>query len=104
MAMHVEVFRHRVDPDFQGEFDELYGRMRTVVKGLKGYMSHKVFTAEDGEKVLIGYFEDFEAIEEWDVHPEHKYAKDRGKNGVFLEYDVVVAEVVEHHAMNFTGA
>ena len=24
MAMHVEVFRHRVDPDFQGEFDELY--------------------------------------------------------------------------------
>ena len=104
MAMHVEVFRHRVDPDFQGEFDELYARMVTVVKGLKGYMSHKVFTAEDGEKVLIGYFEDFEAIEEWDVHPEHKYAKDRGKNGAFLEFDEVVAEVVEHHAMNFTGA
>ena len=38
MAMHVEVFRHRVDPDFQGEFDELYARMVTVVKGLKGYM------------------------------------------------------------------
>ena len=104
MVLLVVVFRRRVDPDFQGEFDELYARMVTVVKGLKGYMSHKVFTAEDGEKVLIGYFEDFEAIEEWDVHPEHKYAKDRGKNGVFLEYDVVVAEVVEHHAMNFTGA
>ena len=27
-------FRHRVDPDFfQGEFDELYARMVTVVKG-----------------------------------------------------------------------
>ena len=104
MAMHVEVFRHRVDPDFQGEFDELYARMVTVVKGLKGYMSHKVFTAEDGEKVLIGYLEDFEAIEERYVHPDHKYAKDRGKHGVFFEYDVVVAEVVEHHAMNFTGA
>ena len=102
--MHVEVFRHRVDPDFQGEFDDLYARMVTVVRGLKGYISHKVFIAEDGERVLIGYFESFEAIEEWDVHPEHKYAKDRGKNGVFLEYDVVVAEVVEHHAMNFTGA
>ena len=104
MAMHVEVFRHRVDPDFQGEFDELYARMVTVVKGLKGYMSHKVFTAEDGEKVLIGYFEDFEAIEEWDVHPEHKYAKDRGKNGVFFFFFLVVDGVGEHLAMNFIGA
>lgn len=36
--MHVEVFRHRVDPDFQGEFDDLYARMVTVVRGLKGYI------------------------------------------------------------------
>ena len=98
MALHVEVFRHRVNPDFQGEFDDLYSRMVTAVKGLGGYIGHKVFTAEDGEKVLIGYFEDFDAIEAWDVHPEHKYAKERGKTDVFLEYDVIVAEVVEHHA------
>lgn len=101
MAMHVEVFRHRIDPAFKGEYDDLYDRMVTIVSGLKGYISHKVFTAEDGESVLIGYFEDFETVEEWDVHPEHKYAKERGKADVFLEYDVVVAEVVEHHAKTF---
>lgn len=101
MAMHIEVFRHRVAPDFQGEFDDLYLRMVKNIKGLKAYISHKVFTAEDGEKVLIGYFESFDAVEEWDAHPEHKYAKERGKADVFLEYDVVVAEVVEHHAKIF---
>ena len=98
MTLHVEVFRHRVDPSFQGEFDDLYARMVTIVKGLKGYINHKVFTAEDGERVLIGYFSDFEAIEEWDVHPEHKYAKERGKADGFTEYDVIVAKVVEHHS------
>ena len=46
--------------------------MVTIVKGLTGYMHHKVFTAEDGEKVLAGYFEGYDAIEEWDVYPEHK--------------------------------
>lgn len=97
MAMHVEVFRHRIDPDFRGEFDELYARMVTIVKGLKGYIGHKVYTAEDGERMLVGYFESFEAIEEWDVHPEHKYAKERGKTDIFTEYDVIVAEVVERH-------
>ena len=101
MAIHVEVFRHRIAPDFRGEFDALYERMLTVVKGLKGYISHKVFVAEDGERVLVGYFESFDAIEEWDVHPEHKYAKERGKTDIFTEYDVIVAEVVERHTKVF---
>jgi len=74
MGMHVEVFRHKIAPDFKGEYDELYARMATVVRGLKGYLSHKVFSAEDGEQVLIGYFADYEAIDEWDKHPEHKFA------------------------------
>ena len=101
MTMHIEVFRHRIDPDFKGEFDALYERMVTIVKGLKGYINHKVFVAEDGERVLVGYFESFEAIEEWDVHPEHKYAKERGKSDIFTEYEVIVAEVVERHAKTF---
>ena len=37
-------------PQFSGEFDDLYARMVTIVKGLKGYISHKVFTAEDGRE------------------------------------------------------
>ncbi len=101
MAMHVEVFRHRTDPAFEQEYEELYSRLAVVIAGLKGYISHKSFTAEDGEKVLIGYFEDFESVEEWDRHPEHKYAKERGKEDVFWEYDVVVGEVVEHHSKTF---
>lgn len=103
MAVHIEVFRHRIDPDFRGEFDELYSRLVTVVRGLNGYMGHKVFTADDGERVLIGYFESFKAIEEWDEHPEHKYAKERGKMDVFTEYDVIVAEVVEQHTKHPRG-
>ena len=101
MTMHIEVFRHRIDPDFKGEFDALYERMVTIVTGLKGYISHKVFTAEDGERVLVGYFENYEAVEEGDVHPEHKYAKERGKTDIFTEYDVMVAKVVEHHSKIF---
>lgn len=91
------VFRHRINPEFQGEFDVLYGQMVSVVSGLPGYQGHKVFAADDGECVLIGYFADFAAIETWDRHPEHRRAKARGKNDVFLECEVIVAEVVERH-------
>ncbi len=98
MTLHVEIFRYRIDPSFQGEFDALYDRMATVVRGQKGYIGHKVFVAEDGERMLVGYFESFETIEAWDVHPEHKHAKDRGKADVLTEYDVIVARVVERHS------
>lgn len=97
MAMHVEIFRHRINSEFRGEFDELYARMIKAIKGLEGYIGHKVYVADDGERMLVGYFESFEAVEKWDIHPEHKYAKERGKADIFSEYDVMVAEVVERH-------
>ena len=96
-AMHIEVFRFRVNPEFQGEFEELYASMVRHINGLKGYLSHKVFKADDGEGVLVGFFEDFDAVEAWDRHPEHKRAKERGKADIFTEYDVMVAAVVERH-------
>ena len=91
-------FRHRIDPSFRGEFDDLYARMVTIVKGLKGYISHKVFTAEDGEESSDWLFQRLRSYRGMDVHPEHKYAKERGKADVFTEYDVIVAKVVEHHS------
>lgn len=95
--MHIEVFRYRVDPAHQDEFDALYEEMAGLVAGLKGYIGHKVYTADDGEKLLVGQFEDFATVEEWDKHPAHKRAKERGKEAVFLEYEVMVGDVVEHH-------
>lgn len=96
---HMEVFRYRLDPDFKGEFDDLYGRMVTIVSAMPGYIEHKVFRHEDGEYCLIAYFKDRETVDAWDVHPEHKYAKERGKADIFRFYDVAVGEIYEHHRM-----
>lgn len=100
--MHIEVFRYRVNPDFQDEFETLYARMAGLIKGLSGYLGHKVYTADDGEKLLVGYFSDFATVEAWDRHPEHKHAKERGRSAVFAEYEVMVGEVVEHHSSKDT--
>ncbi|MFV8384372.1 antibiotic biosynthesis monooxygenase family protein [Vibrio parahaemolyticus] len=95
--MHIEVFRYRVNPDFKDEFTTLYAQMQQCIQSIDGYIGHKVFTADDGEKVLIGYFEHADAIAQWDVHPEHKQAKARGRDAVFAHYDVIVAHVEERH-------
>ena len=79
-----------------GEFDDLYARMVTIVKGLKGYISHKVFTAEDGESSDY-YFSDLKLSRNGTLTLNTNTPKNGAKR-MFTEYDVIVAKVVEHHS------
>lgn len=95
--MIIAVFRNRVNPDTEEEFDRLYQEMSAHIAKVPGYISHKSFYADDGERVVIAEFTDKEALERWDTHPEHKKAKERGKQDIFDTYDVAVADVFERH-------
>lgn len=95
--MIIAVFRARVNDSAQDEFNSLYAEMGDIVSKMSGYISHKAFGAEDGEAVVIAEFEDMETVEEWDVHPDHKRAKQKGKDYIFDAYDVAVARIVERH-------
>lgn len=96
--MIIAVFRSRTNPKTQEEFDDLYSQMTEHIGKIKGYVNHKMFAAKDGENCVIAEFADEKAFLEWDVHPEHKKAKERGKAEVFLEYDVAVATIFERHS------
>ena len=51
--MVVTVFRSRVKPESQQEYAQWAGRMSALAKTMPGYISHKGFVAEDGERVTI---------------------------------------------------
>ena len=95
--MIIAVFRNRVNAQAQKEFDRLYSEMSTHINKIPGYISHKSFASDDGEQVVIVEFENKEALEAWDIHPEHKKAKERGKQEIFDKYDVAVATIFERH-------
>ncbi len=95
--MMIAVFRSRVNKDHIDEFTTLYDEMGDIVSGLPGHISHKIFSSDDGEGVVIAEFENEEALHEWDVHPDHKRVKELGKKYIFDEYDVSVAKIVERH-------
>ena len=48
--MIVTVFRSRVKPEVQQEYMQWVGRMKALAKEMPGFISHKVFAAEDGER------------------------------------------------------
>ncbi len=98
--MIVTVFRSRVRPEVQQEYVQWATRMSTLAKEMPGYISHKGFVAEDGEKVTIVEFESEETQRAWSRHPEHVDAKKKGRKDFYVEYRVQVCSVLRDTGMS----
>lgn len=96
--MIVTVFRSRLNPGAQEEYGPMAKRMSELAQTIPGYVSHKGFVAEDGEKVTIVEFESEEALQEWRVHPEHGVAKRHGIQSFFSEYKYQICSVIRERA------
>jgi heme-degrading monooxygenase HmoA len=94
MPMIVTVFRSRLLPDVRQEYVALVDRMVELAAAMPGYISHKGFFADDGERVTIVEFESHEALHGWRTHPEHLQAQRRARREFYAEYSVQVCELV----------
>jgi heme-degrading monooxygenase HmoA len=73
-------------------------RMSDLARTIPGYVSHKGFVAEDGERVTIVEFESEGALEEWRRHAEHARAKRQGIMSFFSEYSLQICNVIRDRA------
>lgn len=91
--MIVTVFRSRLRPDIREDYVALADRMNEIARTMPGYISHKGFFAEDGERVTIVEFESEEAMRAWRMHPEHREAQKLGRERYYESYSIQVCEV-----------
>jgi heme-degrading monooxygenase HmoA len=91
--MIITVFRSRVRPESREEYARWTARMSELARKMPGYVSHKGFVAEDGERVTIVEFESEQALRAWSLHPEHVEAKKKGRASFYSEYRVQVCRV-----------
>ncbi len=88
----VTVFRSRLRPDAHA-YAEHAARMSELARTMPGYVEHKVFTAEDGERVTLVTFADRASHDAWGRHPQHRDAQQAGIRDYYDEYSISVAEV-----------
>ncbi|QCI64031.1 antibiotic biosynthesis monooxygenase family protein [Phreatobacter stygius] len=96
--MIVTVFRSRLGSGAQDEYGPLARQMSALAETIPGYVSHKSFTAEDGERVTIVEFESEQALQEWRIHPEHAKAKRRGIESLFSDYKFQICQVIRERS------
>jgi heme-degrading monooxygenase HmoA len=88
----VTVFRNRLRPDADG-YAEHSARMSALAREMPGYVEHKTFTADDGERVTLVTFADRPSHDAWGRHPEHREAQRAGVRDYYEEYSISVGEV-----------
>ncbi len=91
--MIVTVFRSRLLPGVREEYLALAARMNELAKTMPGYISHKGFFADDGERVTVVEFESEEGMRAWRMHPEHRAAQKKGRENFYAEYSVQICQV-----------
>jgi heme-degrading monooxygenase HmoA len=91
--MIVTVFRSRLMPGVREDYLALVDRMSQLARTMPGYISHKGFFADDGERVTVVEFESEYGMRAWRMHPEHRAAQKKARESYYEAYSVQVCEV-----------
>jgi heme-degrading monooxygenase HmoA len=88
--MMVIVFRTRLQPGLGDEYVALANRMTELAQSMPGYISHKGYVADDGERVTVVEFENEEGLRVWRTNPEHLAAQKLARQKYYTEYHLQV--------------
>ena len=88
--MIVTVFRSRLRPGVRDEYNGVVERMNELARTMPGYISHKGFTADDGERCTIVEFEHEEGMRAWRTNVEHIAAQKKARQTFYTEYSLQV--------------
>ncbi len=90
----VTVFRSRLRADAAGYAQDA-AEIAELARDMPGYVDHKGFTADDGERVTVVTFADRASHDVWRDHLEHRAAQRRGIERYYESYSIQVG-VVDH--------
>ena len=91
--MILTVFRSRLNDAHHDDYDRHVRITSALAERMPGFVAHKMFVAEDGERVTLVEFDSMEAQRAWSLSPEHKAAAIAGRRAFYAEYRIQVCTV-----------
>ena|SRR5487761_1958835 len=90
----VTVFRSRLRPGVEVDYQEVAREMSSIVRELDGFIDESFFTSSEGERVTVVRFADRTTHAAWAQHPSHLRAQQRGRTEFYSWYDISVSEEI----------
>lgn len=91
--MILTVFRSRLNEGHRAEYDHHVETTSALAENMPGFIGHKMFVAEDGERVTLVEFDSMESQRAWSLSAGHKAAAIAGRRNFYAEYRIQVCSV-----------
>lgn len=87
------------------EYLDIAAELRPELKKIDGFISIERFSSlvEEGKLLSLSFWRDEAAIEEWRNLESHRIAQAKGREAIFSEYRIRVANVSRDYTMDDHG-
>jgi len=99
--MYAVIFEVEPEPDREREYLDIATRLRSEVEKIEGFISIERFKSlsQDGKILSLSFWKDEKAIERWRQQAAHHAAQVAGRDRIFRDYRIRVAEVSRDYGM-----
>jgi len=94
--MIVILFRSRLTSAAGADYAGMDAELAESVKSKAGFIEAKGFTAADGERLTVVWWQDRETLQLWRQDQRHSEAQKTGREKWYQYYKMEVAEVFRH--------
>ena len=84
------------------EYLDIAAELKPLLEKIDGFISIERFSSliEEGKVLSLSFWRDEKAIEQWRNLETHRLAQQKGREGVFSNYRLRVAEVCRDYGMD----
>lgn len=99
IAVIFEVF---IKEGKQGEYLQIAAELREHLASLDGFISIERFSSlvNEGKLCSLSFWKDEESVRKWREFELHRFAQKKGRDEIFSDYRIRVAEVMRDYGMN----
>ncbi|WP_136634445.1 antibiotic biosynthesis monooxygenase family protein [Pseudooceanicola onchidii] len=99
--MIVVVFRaHRTPVGLGPDYHDALRRMEEIATTMPGYISHKGYVAEDGQRLTLFEWASEDTLRDWARHADHIAIKKVGRDRFYADYHLQVCSVLRESRYN----
>jgi heme-degrading monooxygenase HmoA len=99
------IFEVEPEPAHRQEYLDTAAALRAELEAIDGFISVERFESlsRPGKLLSLSFWRDEEAVRRWRNLPSHRDAQARGRQGVFRDYRLRVAEVMRDYGLRERG-
>jgi heme-degrading monooxygenase HmoA len=99
--MHVVIFEVIPHENRAQRYFDLAADLRPELEKIDGFISVERFESltNKGKFVSLSFWRDDEAVKRWRTHLDHQSAQQEGKQHVFKDFRIRVAEVIRDYSL-----